>query len=157
MPDKTYVYKNASGQWVSGFPTRQAAVTAGEASGLTQFETASVSTESPAYFVRFLASTALSKMIDGMESGEGSGHVVDSDAARAALQKIASANPGDSFGEDADKKSDWPLVIDLMNRLQAAAEAWFAENGLTSVQLGYVDYGSTQLHIAGTSLNVPLL
>ncbi|KAK75264.1 hypothetical protein L530_0384 [Bordetella bronchiseptica MO211] len=44
-----------------------------------------------------------------------------------------------------------------MNRLQAATEAWFAENGLASVQLGYVDYGSTQLHIAGTSLNVPLL
>jgi len=157
MAEKKYVYKDASQRWVTGFPTREAAIEAGLASGLTQFETTSVSAETPAYFVRFLASTALTRMIEGMEKGEQSGHVVNSNSARAALQKIASADISDNFLDSSEKESDWPMIVDLMNRLQNATEAWFVENGNSSIVLGYVDYGSTQLHIAGTSLNVPLL
>jgi len=61
------------------------------------------------------------------------------------------------FLDDSEDDSEWRLVVDLMNRLQDAAEAWFVENERSSIVLGYIDYGSTQLHISGTSLNVPLL
>lgn len=157
IPEKKYVYKDASNRWVTGFLSREDAIKAAISNGLTQFETASVSTESPAYFVRFLASDALTRMIKGMEDGELSGHVVNSESARIALQKTASANITDGFLDDSEDDSEWRLVVDLMNRLQDAAEAWFVENERSSIVLGYIDYGSTQLHISGTSLNVPLL
>ncbi len=78
MRQTTFVYKNAAGKWVPGFASRQSAIDAALDAGLTQFETASVTTEPPAYFVRFLAPVALQKMIDGLRDGEQSGHVVDS-------------------------------------------------------------------------------
>ncbi|CAN7310169.1 hypothetical protein LJR034_001494 [Caballeronia sp. LjRoot34] len=159
MKETTYVFKNAEGKWVSGFPSRQSAVDAAVADGLTQFETASVTTEPPAYFVRFLAPAALREMIDGMNKGETSGHVVDSREAREVLEKIAAAKLSDGF-PPTDGKSDhpeWDKVIDLMNRIQDAAAAWFRENGIDHATAGFVDYGSTELHIKGTSLNVRLL
>ncbi|MGS1035940.1 hypothetical protein NFI99_12640 (plasmid) [Burkholderia glumae] len=158
MTQKTYVYKNANGKWVPGFTSRQSAIDAAFADGLTQFETASVTTEPPAYFVRFLAPTALQKMIDGMRDGEESGHVVNSREAREALEKVAAAKISDGFpGDEKTDPSDWNKVIDLMNRMQDAAAAWFVENGLGSATVGFVDYGSTEFHVKGTSLNVPLL
>jgi hypothetical protein len=158
MTQKTFVYKNAAGKWVSGFASRQAATDAAFADGLTQCETPSVTTEPPAYFVRFLAPIALQKMIDGMRDGEGSGHVVDSREAREALEKIAAAKISDGFAgnENADP-SEWNKVIDLMNRLQDAAAAWFVENGLGSATAGFIDYGSTEFHVKGTNLNIQLL
>ncbi|QTD95492.1 hypothetical protein [Burkholderia anthina] len=159
MKETTYVFKNAAGKWVSGFPSRQAAIDAAFADGLTQFETASVTTEPPAYFVRFLAPVALKKMIEGMSDGEESGHVVDSNGAREILEKIAAAKISDGFplNDEQPCPSEWDKVVDLMNRMQDAAAAWFRENGFEHATAGFVDYGSTELHIKGTSLNVPLL
>jgi hypothetical protein len=105
MKEATYVFKNAEGKWASGFPSRQSAVDAAVADGLTQFETASVTTEPPAYFVRFLAPVALREMIDGMNKGEKSGHVVDSREAREVLEKIAAAKLSDGF-PPTDGESD---------------------------------------------------
>lgn len=158
MTQKTFVYKNAAGKWVSGFTSRQAAIDAAHADGLTQCETASVTTEPPAYFVRFLAPMALQKMIDGTRDGEESGHVVDSCEARETLKKIAAAKLSDGFpGDEKADPSEWNKVIDLMNRLQDAAAAWFVENGLESAAAGFVDYGSTEFHVKGTNLSIPLL
>ncbi|MFL9966709.1 hypothetical protein PQR02_38280 [Paraburkholderia sediminicola] len=159
MKETTYVYKNSHGKWVSGFPSRQSAVDATLVAGLTKVETASVTTEPPAYFVRFLASVALRKMIDGLSDGEKSGHVVDSKEARAILEKIAEAKISDGFPPTGDDSGhpEWHKVVDLMNRMQDAAATWFRENGLDHATVGFVDYGSTELHIKGTSLNVPLL
>lgn len=159
MKHTTYVFKSAAGKWVSGFPSRQSAVDAALANGLTQFETASVTTEPPAYFVRFLAPVALQKMIDGMRQGEESGHVVDSREAQGILEKIAAARISDGFppNDEETDRSDWNKVIALMNHLQDAAAAWFVESAVDHATAGFVDYGSTELHIKGTSLNVPLL
>lgn len=159
MKQATFVYKDAADQWVSGFPSRQSAIDAALASGLTQFETASVTTETPAYFVRFLAPIALRKMIDGMRDGEQSGHVVDSQEAQKGLEKIAAAKISDGFpiGNEKTDQSEWNKVVDLMNRMQNAAAEWFVENALDQSTAGFVDYGSAELHIKGTSLNVRLL
>ncbi|MFL9966409.1 hypothetical protein PQR02_36555 [Paraburkholderia sediminicola] len=159
MKETTYIFKSSDGKWVSGFPSRQSAVDAALADGLTKVETASVTTEPPAYFVRFLAPVALRKMIDGMSDGEKSGHVVDSKQAREILEKVAAAKISDGFPPTGDESghSEWDKVVDLMNRMQDAAATWFRENGLDHATVGFIDYGSTELHIKGTSLNVPLL
>ncbi|SAL87798.1 hypothetical protein AWB74_08269 [Caballeronia arvi] len=158
MAQKTFVYKNSTGKWVPGFASRQSAIAVALADGLTQCETASVTTEPPAYFVRFLAPIALQKMIEGMRDGEERGQVVDSWDAREALEKVAAARISDGFpGDERTDSSEWNKVIDLMNRMQDAAAAWFVENGLESATAGFIDYGSTEFHVKGTNLNIPLL
>ncbi|MDN7919196.1 hypothetical protein QZM99_13995 [Burkholderia gladioli] len=159
MKSQSFVFKNSDGKWVSGFSSRQAAIEAAISTGLSQFETASVSTESPAYFVRFLAKVALQKMIDGMRDGEVSGHVVDSEVAQEILVKVAAADISDAFESDVEGPGQvaWDKIVDLMNRLQDATEAWFVHNELADVKTGFVDYGSTELHIKGMNLNIPLL
>ncbi|MFP3637892.1 hypothetical protein [Paraburkholderia sp. SIMBA_054] len=98
-------------------------------------------------------------MIDGMREGEESGHVIDSADAQKAIEQIAAAKLFDGIlpGNANETADEWNKVVDLMNRLQDAAAGWFVANGLANVTAGFVDHGSTEFHIKGTPLNVPLL
>ncbi|MDB5821884.1 MAG: hypothetical protein JWR21_588 [Herminiimonas sp.] len=151
-----YAHKNEAGEWVSGFTSRRAAVNAGLSTGKTQVITAQVEDSSPSYFARFEGQSVLSRMISGLEEGEKLGKLVGGKPAQDFLRPILAAGPGDDLFEDKVPKA-WHLQIDLMDRLEAAAEAWFVENNLAFVKPKFIRYASEELHVSGPNLDVPLL
>lgn len=151
-----YAYKNNAGEWVSGFTSRRAAISAGLSTGKKQVSTAQVEDGSPSYFARFEVRSVLSRMISGLEEGEKLGKLVGGKPAQDFLRPILAASPGDHLLEDKVPK-EWHLQIDLMNRLEAAAETWFVDNYLEFVKPKFIRYASEELHVSGPNLDIKLL
>ncbi|MCY0854847.1 hypothetical protein [Cupriavidus sp. D39] len=149
-------YKDAAGRWVAGFGSRRDAISAAAQVGMTQVVTAGFSPEPPSYFARFEATRILERMLAGMALGEQEGKLIGSDQAQDVLAPILAATIGDGF-PDRESPEPWKLQRDLMNRLQTAVAAWMEENHLEFAPPKVVVYGSEQLHIGGTNLDVPLL
>ena len=136
-----------------GFTTRQAAIAAGLTQVGTQITTARVEYECPSYFARFEAKAVLARMINGLTHGEEIGKLVGGGSATERLKAIESAEV--EFKEEA--KIEVELLIDLMNRLQGAVNAWIVENDIQFERPKFITYMSEELHVAGPDLNIQLL
>ena len=148
-------YKDAAGRWVAGFGSRRDAISAAAQMGMTQVVTAGFSPEPPSYFARFEATRIIERMLSGMALGEHEGKLIGSEQAQDVLAPILAAAIGDGF-PGRESPESWKLQLDLMDRLEAAVAAWLEENHLEFAPPKVVVYGSEQLHVAGTNLDVPL-
>ncbi|MGO4815673.1 hypothetical protein AB4156_39850 [Cupriavidus sp. 2MCAB6] len=148
-------YKDAAGRWVAGFGSRRDAISAAAQMGMTQVVTAGFSPEPPSYFARFEATRIIERMLSGMALGEHEGKLIGSEQAQDVLAPILAAAIGDGF-PGRESPESWKLQLDLMDRLEAAVAAWLEENHLEFAPPKVVVYGSEQLHVTGTNLDVPL-
>ncbi|MGT2508986.1 hypothetical protein [Cupriavidus basilensis] len=148
-------YKDAAGRWVAGFGSRRDAISAAAQVGMTQVVTAGFSPEPPSYFARFEATRIIERMLSGMALGEHEGKLIGSEQAQDVLAPILAAAIGDGF-PGRESPESWKLQLDLMDRLEAAVAAWLEENHLEFAPPKVLVYGSEQLHVAGTNLDVPL-
>lgn len=150
-----FALKNVDGKWVPGYPSRKAAIDAGLAEGRTQLTTAKVEHECPSYFARFEARTVLARMISGLEYGEEIGKLVGGTPAIERLRSVESAEI--ALGKEEDKRKEFKLQVDLMNRLQAAVNGWLVENELQFERPKFITYMSEELHVAGPDLNIQFI
>lgn len=148
-------YKDAAGRWVAGFGSRRDAISAAAQMGMTQVVTAGFSPEPPSYFARFEATRIIERMLSGMALGEHEGKLIGSEQAQDVLAPILAAAIGDGF-PGRESPESWKLQLDLMDRLEAAVAACLEENHLEFAPPKVVVYGSEQLHVTGTNLDVPL-
>ena len=157
QPTTEFAYRDRGGKWVLGFPTRQAAIDAAVAAGITQVVSAAALPESPAYFARFTADAVLERMIEGLRRGEQDGHLVGTVPAVTSLTRILEASGGNNIDVEAGPSSSWKIKIDLMNRLGESVLEWIKENGVDFSEPKCIPVGTEELHVVGTALNVRML